>query len=88
MEAETLFKEAVRFAGRRGFTHDQALANERLGDFFSRQRLKDDAKYHFSEAIKLYQKWGGHVKCERLHRKVQVLVPPLPLELGTSPVGN
>ncbi|CAB9496390.1 Transcriptional regulator [Seminavis robusta] len=83
-EAEKLFKEAVIFAGRRGFTNDQALANERLGGFFLRQGLDDDAKYHLGEAIKLYRQWGAHAKCDILHKVYEKLLPPIPLEIATS----
>lgn len=83
-EAEMFFKEAVLFAGRRGFTNDQALANERMSEFFLRQGLHDDAKYHLYEAVKLYQQWGAFAKCEILQKKHQALMPSLPFEIGST----
>ena len=83
-EAEKLFKEAVVFAGRRGFTNDQALANERISEFFLRQGLHDDAKYHLCEALKLYLQWGAYAKCEKLQKNHKMLVPTLPTEIGTA----
>jgi tetratricopeptide (TPR) repeat protein len=54
-----LFKEAITLAREQGILHDQALANERLGDLYLHHKLESDALRHFQEAIYLYNKWGS-----------------------------
>ena len=49
-----MFKDAITLTGRQGILHVQALANERLAEFYLRHDLKSDAMYHFNEAYRLF----------------------------------
>ena len=74
-----LYKEAITLAGRMGIYQEQALANERLADFYKIHRMDSDARYHLQEACKLFRTWGSpHRGFDCLHRKYRDL-------LGTNP---
>merc|ERR1712232_51375 len=70
------YQQAALQAGRSGFIHDQALANERLGDFSLDIGDVDEAKYRYNEAIKLYGEWGASRKVRQLEEeKLSLLLP-------------
>ena len=63
--------------------HDQALAHERYGCFFSllasgadntTNADNDDAQYHLQRAVTLYKEWGANVKVTQLRRKYKALL--------------
>ncbi|CAB9520243.1 Transcriptional regulator [Seminavis robusta] len=58
-ETIKLYKEAILLAGRQGFLHDQALANERIGEFYVSHGLDTDAQFYFWEAIRCFGEWGS-----------------------------
>lgn len=75
------FEQAILMAGRQGISHDQALANERLGDYYGSLNRMSDAEYHLQEAVKLYSEWGAVAKCEILRAKHGKLLAP-PSQIG------
>lgn len=65
-----LYKDAITLAGRMGIYQEQALANERLADYYKIHGMESDAKYHLQESCKLFQSWGSpHRGYECLYRK-------------------
>ena len=72
-KASSLYKEAIRLAGRRGFIHDQALALERHAAFYVRTGDAVSAKYCLDDAKKLYEEWGATKKVEKLVEQIALL---------------
>jgi predicted ATPase len=81
--ARTKYDVAIVLAGRRGFTHEQALAHERFAETCLRQGDIDDAMYHFNKAITLYEEWGAAAKVRHLRdMHTKLLSPPSEILLG------
>ena len=53
------FEKGIAVAGRSGWIHEQALANERLSLLWKAQGNSNEAEYRLSEAIRLYKEWGA-----------------------------
>jgi len=71
------YEQAIWIAGRSGRIHDQALANERMGNIWIRQGDKDRAKFKFDEAIRLHEDWGAHAKVvELMAQRDEIWGPP------------
>lgn len=70
-DATKKYKDAVLKATRVGMTQDQALANERFGDFLLEVDERSEAAYHFSLAIQLYKEWGAGRKVSQLERRLE-----------------
>ncbi|CAB9497183.1 Transcriptional regulator [Seminavis robusta] len=76
-EASKCYERAIAMAGRSGFLHDSALAEERYathllnpkGDFD-----KDNACLHMTNAIKLYSEWGASEKVRLLRQEIRGLL--------------
>jgi len=65
-------------AGRKGFTQDQALAQQRLGEcYMAMGGARSDAVYHIGEALKLYDLWGSHAVVNHLRKKYESLLAPV-----------
>lgn len=60
------YDEAVLAAGRLGFTHHQALANERAGIYFLRRGENQWASTYLTRACSLYLQWGAASKVQHL----------------------
>ena len=60
------FERGIAVAGRSGWIHEQALANERLASLWKDQGNLDNANYRLSEAIRLYKEWGALAKVQAL----------------------
>lgn len=58
-ETVKLYKDSIRQAGRQGVLHDQALAHERLGQFYYQQDFITDSTYHTRMARKFFREWGA-----------------------------
>jgi hypothetical protein len=73
------FEQAIVMAGRRGLTHLQALANERLAIYM--EEIGDDVEslYRYKQANKLYAEWGAKAKTQQLQIKIDAMK-----EKGTS----
>jgi hypothetical protein len=67
------FEQAIVMAGRRGLTHLQALANERLAIYM--EEIGDDVEsfYRYEQAVKLYAEWGAKAKTEQLQPKIDAM---------------
>lgn len=82
------FEVAALLAGRKGFMHDHALAQQLLGEYhIELGSRRDDAIYHIREAIKLFQIWGADAVAENLREKHLSLLAPVQavmLSMGES----
>jgi tetratricopeptide (TPR) repeat protein len=65
------FKEAIMFAQKHGFLHEEALANERLGLFLVDIEKHELGCKQLARAMELYQKWGAQAKY--LHVREQLI---------------
>jgi len=65
--ASNMYDAAIAAAERNDFIHEQAIANERAGDFY--QRHGDSKSYHYyGKAHDLYRQWGAFGKVEHLYK--------------------
>jgi len=61
--------EAIRVAGKSGFTQNEALANERVGKFFHERDDIEWASFYLDRAHKLYKRWGARAKADQLEAR-------------------
>ena len=65
--AAALYDEAIRIAGEHRFVHEQALASERCGMFFSSKMSNaQTAATYFTQAAEAYMRWGAKRKAAEL----------------------
>ena len=80
------YDEAIKSAGRSGFTNHEALSNERAGRYLSDllksnkntnndRAISDAAKAYISRAMALYREWGAKAKVEQLESHFPQLQP-------------
>jgi hypothetical protein len=67
------FEQAIVMAGRRGLTHLQALANERLAIYMEDRGDVAESFYRYEQAFELYTEWGAKAKTEQLQPKIDEL---------------
>jgi len=77
MATKRHYEVAILLAGRWGLTCDQALAHERFGDYARRLGDENDARYHYSHALRLYRAWGAIAKVAQLQSCVAALLMPI-----------
>ena len=66
-DAAALYDEAIRIASDHRFIHEQALASERCGMFYSsRMSNAQTAAAYFTKAAEMYMKWGAKRKAADL----------------------
>jgi hypothetical protein len=63
------YDNAIAKSGRRGFLNDQALANQRAGEYVLQQGDKDWAATYLNRARDLYIEWGALAKARQLEDK-------------------
>jgi len=63
------FDNAISAAGRLGFLHNQALANERAGIYFLGKQERTRAATYLVRARALYDEWGARAKVEHISFK-------------------
>ncbi|WP_419661431.1 PAS domain S-box protein [Desulfosarcina variabilis] len=76
-QAVELYSQSIEGARDNGFLSEEALANERLGQFWLDRGREELGRVHLRKAQKLYSLWGAKAKVNQL----QVDYGPL---LGTS----
>ena len=69
------FEKGIAVAGRSGWIHEQALANDRLSILCKSQGSANAAEYHLSEAIRLYKEWGAEALALALEQRVDSPTP-------------
>ncbi len=68
--AKNEYDVAILLAGRWGLRGDHGLAHELRGDFAHRGGDEEDARYHYTLALALYDEWGALGKCDRIRGKI------------------
>jgi len=68
-DALSKYELAIAIAGKNGFVHEQAIANERVGDFFLRNGDSRASQYYGISNI-LYRQWGAQCKADHLCKSV------------------
>ena len=68
-DTATLYDDAIRIAGEHRFVHEQALACERCGVFYSNSGSPHIAKGYFTRACEYYLKWGAKRKASDLFQQ-------------------
>mmetsp|Transcript_10194 Transcript_10194/g.14859 ORF Transcript_10194/g.14859 Transcript_10194/m.14859 type:complete len:175 (+) Transcript_10194:3301-3825(+) len=71
-------------AGRSGFVHDQALANERAGIFFLETNDEFWASFYLSRARDLYRDWGAQAKVDSMNGMYDSLLSSSEPKRGTA----
>jgi len=64
------YKLAIATAKKRDFIQEQAIANERLADFFLRHGDSNAAREHYGEAHSLYIQWGAKGKASHMCQNI------------------
>jgi predicted ATPase len=70
------YDKAIKSAGKLGFKHNQALANERAGVYFLEQNDEEWASTYLTRAWELYASWGARAKVRQMEEKFGDLVIP------------
>jgi predicted ATPase len=70
------YDEAIKCAGKLGFKHNQALANERAGVYFLEQKDEEWASTYLTRAWEIYGRWGARGKVRQMELKYGDLVTP------------
>ena len=68
LEAQDLYEKAVRSAHTQGFTHNEALANERAGCFYASRGFERIATTYLRDARYCYRRWGADAKVRQLEQ--------------------
>lgn len=64
---------AITIAARNGLVNEQALANERMGDYIQECGDVNEAEYRWNHAIDLCTEWGALAKVEQVRRNIDTL---------------
>ena len=67
--AINLYDRAITLAGEKGFTQDEAIANELAAKFFIANDMEKIAMIYMREALEIFKRWGAGVKVSDLQRK-------------------
>lgn len=78
--ASNHYKNAIRLAGRRGFISDQAMAHERFGEHMLTLDDTNDAIYHITRAIQLYEEWGAEGKVAQVKEQHEEFLEHAPVD--------
>jgi PAS domain S-box-containing protein len=69
LDAMHLYEKAIRSARDHGLTHNEALANELMGQFCLRRGLETSAHGHLRNARACYARWRADGKVRQLERR-------------------
>ncbi|MEM9457742.1 MAG: AAA family ATPase [Myxococcota bacterium] len=68
-DAMSLYDQAIERAGKHGFVHEQALANELAARYWRGKAKAAFARIHLARAHTLYARWGAKHKLEQLEQR-------------------
>lgn len=68
LEAEDLYEKAIRSAHSNGFVHNEGVANEVAGRFYSTRGFEKIATTYLREARYCYLRWGAEAKVQQLEQ--------------------
>ncbi|HEX3106741.1 MAG TPA: sigma 54-interacting transcriptional regulator [Terriglobales bacterium] len=80
LEAEELYEKAIRSAHANGFLHNEGVANEVAGRFYSARGFEKIATTYLREARYCYLRWGADAKV----RQLEQLYPQIGAERSMS----
>ena len=63
------YSSSINRAGERSAIQDEALAEQRFGEFYLRQKNKREAHNHLLRSVRLYEEWGALAKSKQLRIK-------------------
>lgn len=63
------YKAAIASASERGAISEQAIAEQRVGEFHLRRNRFEDGRIHLLRSIDLFEEWGAHGKSTQLREK-------------------
>jgi PAS domain S-box-containing protein len=66
LDAQDFYEEAVRSAHMHGFTHVEAIANERAGSFYAARGFDKISATYLRDARYCYRRWGADAKVRQL----------------------
>ena len=72
-EAEEQYGKAVNLGWENEYLHEEALALERLGDFYLEQGQLKQSRIYLAEARRAYQHWGAEAKVRQLEARHSLL---------------
>ncbi len=84
LEAHPLYDESIQLAGKKGFIHEEALANELCGLMLTAAGRSAVADTYLARARDLYDDWGARAKVDQLHLKFPQLVERVGARRQTS----
>ena len=63
------YSSSINRAGERNAIQDEALAEQRFGEFYLRQKNKREAYNRLLRSVRLYEEWGALAKAKQLRIK-------------------
>ena len=69
VKAITQYSDSIHRASERSVVQDEALAEQRFGEFYLRQQNKHEAQKHLLRSVRLYDQWGALAKAKQLRCK-------------------
>lgn len=75
-DALRLYEQAMEGAASNGYLQEEALAFELAAEFYGEMGLPRLARYHFTQAVSRYARWGASGKVEHMQNQT---VTPLPV---------
>lgn len=68
-QAETCYDRAIELARKNEYIHEEALAYELAGQYYTAQGLPERARYSLTHARDIYQQWGAAAKVSQLESR-------------------
>ena len=63
------YSASIHRARERNTIQDEALAEQRFGEFYLRQKNKPEARSHLLRSVRLYEEWGALAKAVQIRIK-------------------
>ncbi len=83
--ARRFYRESIESAGRNGYIHERAVANECCARFWMDQGETEIARLYLSRARHDFQVWGAAAKVHHMERQYPDLLDR-PLQTGRAPI--
>ncbi|KAL7427037.1 hypothetical protein ACHAXH_001319 [Discostella pseudostelligera] len=71
INAATYYNESINAAKQHKFIHEEAMANELAGIFYSEQGIYPQSLSYFKQAVECYRKWGASVIARELEIRIE-----------------
>ena len=84
-QAHEHYSNAIAFAHKHGYLHEEALAYELAGKYYLQRGQEKIARLHLSEAYYCYTQWGAAAKTKQLERTYSAWLPPVREQAATRP---